>query len=278
MNDSMRDLKLMANTIRRDNIDIAYKAQGPSHPGPALSCTDIVTALYFKIMRVDPADPQWADRDRLVLSKGHACPVIYSALAEKGYFPKEWLETVRRVGSHLQGHPDMKKTPGVDMTSGSLGNGLSAALGMAVYLKHAGKSAQVYCILGDGEIQEGLVWEAVLSAPALGADNLTAIVDCNHLQSCGAVPDIQDVPGMARAWEDLGWNVLRCNGHNMEEVVSTLETARDFRGRPTVIMADTVKGKGVSYMEFNNDWHQKVPTSEQYQLAVQELEEARKCL
>ena len=278
MNDSMRDLKLMANTIRRDIIDIAYKAQGPSHPGPALSCTDIVTALYFKIMRVDPADPQWADRDRLVLSKGHACPVIYSALAEKGYFPKEWLETVRRVGSHLQGHPDMKKTPGVDMTSGSLGNGLSAALGMAVYLKHAGKSAQVYCILGDGEIQEGLVWEAVLSAPALGADNLTAIVDCNHLQSCGAVPDIQDVPGMARAWEALGWNVLRCNGHNMEEVVSTLETARDFRGRPTVIMADTVKGKGVSYMEFNNDWHQKVPTSEQYQLAVQELEEARKCL
>lgn len=274
----MRDLKLMANTIRCDIIDIAYKAQGPSHPGPALSCTDIVTALYFKIMRVDPADPQWADRDRLVLSKGHACPVIYSALAEKGYFPKEWLETVRRVGSHLQGHPDMKKTPGVDMTSGSLGNGLSAALGMAVYLKHAGKSAQVYCILGDGEIQEGLVWEAVLSAPALGADNLTAIVDCNHLQSCGAVPDIQDVPGMARAWEDLGWNVLRCNGHNMEEVVSTLETARDFRGRPTVIMADTVKGKGVSYMEFNNDWHQKVPTSEQYQLAVQELEEARKCL
>ena len=278
MNDSMRDLKLMANTIRRDIIDIAYKAQGPSHPGPALSCTDIVTALYFKIMRVDPADPQWADRDRLVLSKGHACPVIYSALAEKGYFPKEWLETVRRVGSHLQGHPDMKKTPGVVMTSGSLGNGLSAALGMAVYLKHAGKSAQVYCILGDGEIQEGLVWEAVLSAPALGADDLTAIVDCNHLQSCGAVPDIQDVPGMARAWEDLGWNVLRCNGHNMEEVVSTLETARDFRGRPTVIMADTVKGKGVSYMEFNNDWHQKVPTSEQYQLAVQELEEARKCL
>lgn len=278
MNDSMRDLKLMANTIRRDIIDIAYKAQGPSHPGPALSCTDIVTALYFKIMRVDPADPQWADRDRLVLSKGHACPVIYSALAEKGYFPKEWLETVRRVGSHLQGHPDMKKTPGVDMTSGSLGNGLSAALGMAVYLKHAGKSAQVYCILGDGEIQEGLVWEAVLSAPALGADNLTAIVDCNHLQSCGAVPDIQDVPGMARAWEDLDWNVLRCNGYNMEEVVSTLETARDFRGRPTVIMADTVKGKGVSYMEFNNDWHQKVPTSEQYQLAVQELEEARKCL
>lgn len=278
MDESIRELKLMANTIRRDIIEIAYKAQGPSHPGPALSCTDIVTALYFNIMNVNSADPGWADRDRLVLSKGHACPVIYSALAEKGYFPKEWLTTVRRVGSHLQGHPDMKKTPGVDMTSGSLGNGLSAALGMAIYLKHSGKRSQVYCILGDGEIQEGLVWEAILSAPALGADNLTAIVDCNHLQSCGAVPDIQDVPGMARAWEDLGWNVLRCNGHNIEEVVSTLETARDFRGRPTVIIADTVKGKGVSYMEFDNAWHQKVPSKEQYELAVQELEEARKCL
>ena len=278
MNDSIHKLKLMANTIRRDIIEIAYKAQGPSHPGPALSCTDIVTALYFNIMNVNSADPAWTDRDRLVLSKGHACPVIYSALAEKGYFPKEWLTTVRRVGSHLQGHPDMKKTPGVDMTSGSLGNGLSAALGMAIYLKHAGKSSQVYCILGDGEIQEGLVWEAILSAPALGADNLTAIVDCNHLQSCGAVPDIQDVPGMTRAWEDLGWNVITINGHNMEEIVSALEQARDFRGRPTCIMANTVKGKGVSYMEFDNSWHQKVPSKEQYELAVHELEEARKCL
>lgn len=278
MNDSIHKLKLMANTIRRDIIEIAYKAQGPSHPGPALSCTDIVTALYFNIMNVNSADPAWTDRDRLVLSKGHACPVIYSALAEKGYFPKEWLTTVRRAGSHLQGHPDMKKTPGVDMTSGSLGNGLSAALGMAIYLKHAGKSSQVYCILGDGEIQEGLVWEAILSAPALGADNLTAIVDCNHLQSCGAVPDIQDVPGMTRAWEDLGWNVITINGHNMEEIVSALEQARDFRGRPTCIMANTVKGKGVSYMEFDNSWHQKVPSKEQYELAVHELEEARKCL
>ena len=170
---SIRELKLMANTIRRDIVDIAYKAQGPSHPGPALSCTDIVTALYFNIMKIDPNNPQWADRDRLVLSKGHACPVIYSALAEKGYFPKEWLETVRSIGSRLQGHPDMKKTPGVDMTSGSLGNGLAAALGMAVYLKHEGKSSQIYCILGDGEIQEGLVWESVLAAPALGCDNIT---------------------------------------------------------------------------------------------------------
>ena len=275
---SIPELKRMANTIRRDIIDIAFKAQGPSHPGPALSSADIVTALYFNIMRVDPQNPQWEDRDRFVISKGHACPVVYSALAEKGFFPKEWLYTIRRVDSHLQGHPDMKKTPGIDMTSGSLGNGLSAALGMAIFLKHAKKDSQVYCLLGDGEIQEGLVWEAVLAAPAMGVDNLTAIVDCNHLQSCGAVTDIQHVPGMAKAWEAIGWNVIRINGHNMEEIVSALERARDFRGMPTCIMADTVKGKGVSYMEFDNAWHQKIPSEAQYYQAVQELEEARKCL
>ncbi len=275
---SIPELKKMANTIRRDIVEIAYKAQGPSHPAPALSCTDIVTALYFRIMKNDPENPRWEDRDRFVLSKGHACPVLYSALAERGFFPKDWLPTIRRVNSHLQGHPDMKKTPGVDMTSGSLGNGLSAALGMAIYLKHEGKASQVYCILGDGEIQEGLVWEAVLAAPAMKMDNLTAIVDCNHLQSCGAVPDIQDVPGMARAWEDLGWNVIRINGHNMDEIVSALERARDYRGKPTCIMADTVKGKGVSFMEFDNSWHQKLLTEEQYKQAVQELEEERACL
>ena len=252
MNDNtIRELKLMANNIRKDIMDIAYLAQGPSHPAPALSSADLVTALYFHIMNVDPKHPQWEDRDRFVISKGHACPVIYAALAEKGFFPKEWLPTVRRVGSHLQGHPDMKKTPGIDMTSGSLGNGLSAALGMAIYLKHEKKNSQVYCLLGDGEIQEGLVWEAILAAPAMGMDNLTAIVDCNHLQSCGAVPDIQDIsaPSMARAWEALGWNVIRINGHNMEEIVSAFERARDFRGMPTCIMADTVKGKGVTAVE-----------------------------
>lgn len=278
MNDTIRELKLMANTIRRDIIEIAFKAQGPSHPAPALSCTDLVTALYFNIMKVDPENPQWEDRDRLILSKGHACPVIYSALAEKGYFPKEWLTTIRRINSHLQGHPDMKKTPGIDMTSGSLGNGLSAALGMAIYLKHEKKDSQVYCILGDGEIQEGLVWEAILAAPAMGVDNLTAIVDCNHLQSCGAVTEIQHIPGMAKAWEAMGWNVIRINGHNMEEIVSALERARSFRGMPTCIMADTVKGKGVSYMEFDNAWHQKIPTEAQYNQAIKELEEERKCL
>ena len=274
----IRDLELMANTIRKDIVDIAFKAQGPSHPGPALSCTDIVTALYFYSMNVDPKHPDMEDRDRLVLSKGHACPVIYSALAEKGYFPKEWLTTVRRTGSKLQGHPDMKKTPGVDMTSGSLGNGLSAALGMSVYLKNRGSNAQVYCILGDGEIQEGTVWESVLAAPAMKVDNLTAIVDCNHLQSCGAVYDIQHIPGMTAAWENLGWNVITINGHNMAEIVSALDMAKGFRGKPTCIMANTIKGKGVSYMEFDNAWHQTVPTAEQYEQAIRELEEERSWL
>lgn len=278
MNDRIRELNLMANNIRKDIMDIAFKAQGPSHPAPALSSADILAALYFDIMKVDPQNPQWEDRDRFVISKGHACPVVYAALAEKGFFPKDWLPTVRRIDSKLQGHPDMKKTPGIDMTSGSLGNGLSAALGMALYLKHEKKSSQVYCLLGDGEIQEGLVWEAILAAPAMGADNLTAIVDCNHLQSCGSVIEIQHIPGMARAWEDIGWNVIRINGHNMEEIVSALERARDFRGMPTVIMADTIKGKGVSYMEFDNAWHQKIPTEEQYNQAIKEIEEARKCL
>ena len=278
MNYSIRELRLMANTIRRDIIDIAFKAQGPSHPGPALSCTDIVTALYFNIMNIDPERPDWPDRDRFVLSKGHACPVLYSALAELGYFPKDWLWTIRSIDSHLQGHPDMKKTPGVDSTSGSLGNGLPIALGMALYLKHEGKASQVYCVLGDGECQEGTVWEAVMAAPALGADNLTAIVDFNHLQSCGSVIDIMNIPNIAKAWDDMGWNVIAINGHNMPEILSALETAKEYRGKPTCIIANTVKGKGVSYMEHDNSWHQKIPSQEQYEQAVRELEEERACL
>lgn len=278
MRTSIRELQLMANTIRRDIVDIAFKAEGPSHPGPSLSCADIVTALYFGVMRVDPDNPDWEDRDRLVLSKGHACPVLYSALAEKNFFLKEWLYDIRRLGSKLQGHPDMKKTPGVDMTSGSLGNGLSLALGMAIYLKHLKKASQVFCILGDGEIQEGAVWEAVMSAPAFKIDNLIAIVDCNHFQSCGAVSDILHVQDMTKVWEDFGWNVLTINGHNMSEIVSALEVAYNFRGKPTCIIATTVKGKGVSYMEFDNAWHQKIPSKAQYELAIKELEEDRACL
>lgn len=274
----IRDLKLKANQIRKDIVDIAYKANGPSHPAPALSCCDIVTALYFEIMHVRPEEPQWPDRDRLILSKGHACPVVYAALARKGFFPVEELMTVRQMGSRLQGHPDMKKTPGIDMTSGSLGNGLSLGEGMALYAKRFSKAFKTFVILGDGEIQEGVVWEAVLSAGALKLDNLIAIVDYNHLQSCGSVEEILPMEPMKAKWEAFNWNVLTINGHNMEEVVSALQIAANYKGRPTVIIAHTVKGKGVSYMEHNNTWHQNIPTEAEYLRAMRELEEEAKCL
>ncbi|WP_051120112.1 transketolase [Bacillus sp. 1NLA3E] len=268
-----KELKIMANQVRQDIIDIAYKAQGPSHPGPALSCTDIITALYFKIMKVNSNNPKWEDRDRLVLSKGHACPVLYSALARKGFFPVEDLTTVRRINSKLQGHPDMKKTPGVDMTSGSLGNGLGAAMGMALYSKATGKNFKTYCILGDGEIQEGAVWEAALSAVRFKLDNLIAIVDYNHFQSCGSVEDILPMGPLGDKWKSFGWNVININGHDMSEIVNKLQVASNYAGSPTVIIANTVKGKGVSYMEHDNSWHQKIPTAEQYEQAMMELKQ-----
>lgn len=270
---TIQELNTMSNLIRQDIIDIAFKAQGPSHPGPALSSADIVTALYFDIMNVDPKNPGWVDRDRMVFSKGHACPVVYSALARKGFFPVEDLVTVRRINSYLQGHPDMKKTPGIDMTSGSLGNGLSAALGMALYAKQTGKKFKTFCILGDGECQEGTVWEAVLFAGSAKIDNLIAIVDQNQFQSCGSVGDILPMGSMEDKWRAFGWNVLTADGHNMEEVVSQLRAAKASEGMPTVIIASTVKGKGVSFMENDNSWHQRIPSEEQYNQAMSELKE-----
>ena len=272
----MNDLAFLdkkAKETRLNIIEIAYKAQGPSHPGPALSAADIVTALYYRIMRVDPTNPQWEDRDRLILSKGHSCPVIYAALAQRGFFCAEWLKDIRRTGANLQGHPDMKKTPGVDMTTGSLGVGLSAGLGMAYYLKDQKKDSTVYVILGDGECQEGSVWEAALSAPAFKLDNLVAIIDYNHFQSTGSTEDIIPMEPMADKWRAFNWNVIEINGHNMAEIVSALERAKAFRGLPTAIIAHTVKGKGVSFMEHNNDWHQKIPTQSQYDQARREITE-----
>lgn len=271
-------LRLMANTIRRDILDIAYKAQGPSHPGPALSCADIVTALYFKIMKIDPDNPRWSDRDRFILSKGHACPVVYAALARRGFFSLDELMTVRHIGSRLQGHPDMKKTPGIDMTSGSLGNGLSLGEGMAVFAKRFRKAFKTYVLLGDGELNEGTIWEAVMSSGALKLDNLIAIVDYNHLQSCGATGDILSMEPLKDKWSAFGWNVLTVNGHNMEEIISALEVASNYHGQPTVIIAHTIKGKGISYMEHNNNWHQRIPTEEEYCQGIKELEEERACL
>jgi transketolase len=266
-----------AKEIRKDIIEIAYKAQGPSHPGGSLSSADIVTALYFKIMKIDPANPRWEERDRLILSKGHACPVLYSALAERGYFDKSLLSSLRRLNSKLQGHPDMNKTPGVDMTSGSLGNGISVGLGIALGLKISQIQSNVFVILGDGELQEGMVWEAAMAAPRLGLDNLVAIIDYNHLQSCGSIDQIMPLEPLRAKWEDFGWKVFEMNGHNMDDIVNTLEMAAGFKGKPTVVIAHTTKGKGVSFMENDIAWHCKAPTLEQYEQAIRELERAGSC-
>ena len=270
------DYKLLAekaNLLRQDIIEMAFKSPGTSHPGPALSCADIVAVLYFGMMKLRPQEPHWEDRDRFVLSKGHACPALYAALAELGYFSKEEFYHFRGVHGMLQGHPDMKKIPGVDMTSGSLGNGFSVAAGMAYALKLKNNPAHVYALLGDGESQEGMVWESAMEAPILGLDNLTAIIDYNHYQSCGATDDIISMEPFAEKWKAFNWNVMEMNGHDIPDIVSKLEQARNFHGRPTVIIAHTIKGKGVSFMEHNNEWHSKRPTQEQY---IQAMEELRK--
>ncbi len=271
--DKILRLKEAARQIREDIVRMVYEA-GPArkgHPGGALSATDIVTALYFDIMNIQPENPAWPDRDRFVLSKGHACPVIYAALANRGFFAKEQYQSFRKVNGMLQGHPDMKRIPGIDMTAGSLGHGLSAGLGMALSAKIDKKDFQVFVMLGDGECQEGLVWEAVMSAPACGADNLTAIVDVNRLQSCDSVENTLPLDPFGIKWSAFGWHVLEIDGHNMEEIVAALELAVFGKG-PTVILAHTIKGKGVSFMEEDNSWHQKAPSREQFEQAMAEFE------
>ena len=274
--DVISALEKKAVEIRRGIVETAYLSGRLTHPGPALSITDICTALYYKFMKVDPANPQWGDRDRFVLSKGHACLAPYVILADKGFFPKAELKTVRHTDSILQGHPVLAKTPGIDMTAGSLGNGLGIGLGMAYYLKLQGKASKVFVMLGDGEMNEGTVWEAVLEAPVLRADNLIAFVDQNHFQSCASTEEIQPMQNMKERWEAFGWKVLEINGHDMYDIVSRLEIAVNHRGSPVCIVANTVKGKGVSFMEHDNAWHQKLVTKKDYDKAMAELAEAVK--
>ena len=264
-------LEEKANTIRRDIIEMAFKAAGQSHPAPALSCADIMAVLYFHHMNLRPVEPRWEGRDRFVLSKGHACPALYAALAEAGYFSKEEYLGFRGIHSILQGHPDLKKTPGVDMTSGSLGNGMSTAVGMAYALKLKKNPAQVYVLLGDGESQEGVVWEAAMMASQHRLDNLTAIVDYNHYQSCGATDEVLCLEPFAEKWKAFGWHVLEMNGHHIPDIVNKLEIAKSFQGSPVMLIAHTVKGKGVSYMENDNSWHSKRPSETQYLEAMAEL-------
>ncbi|MGD2037164.1 MAG: transketolase [Desulfobacterales bacterium] len=267
---SVEELEKMAVIIRCDIIDMICTAAA-GHPGGSLSAADVVTALYFRVMRIDPKNPDWPDRDRFILSKGHACPVWYAALAERGYFDKSHLKTLRRMGSILQGHPDMRKTPGIDMTAGSLGHGLSAGLGMALSGKLLQKDYHVFVIIGDGESQEGSIWEASMAAPNFKLDNLTAILDYNHLQNDYSLEDIMPIHPAVDKWKAFGWHVLDIDGHDMAQVVQALEEAKAHRGAPTMIVANTVKGKGVSYMENVCEWHGKAPCQEEADQALEEL-------
>lgn len=267
---SIADLERMAATIRCDIIEMITTAQA-GHPGGSLSATDVVTALYFRVMRLDPQNPEWPDRDRFILSKGHACPVWYAALAERGYFDKAHLGTLRRLNSILQGHPDMRKTPGIDMTAGSLGQGLSVGLGMALSGKLRKKDYHVWVVIGDGETQEGSIWEAAMAAANWQVDNLTAILDRNGLQNDTYVADIQPLEPLADKWRAFGWHVIEIDGHDMAQVVEALETAKTIKGQPTLILAHTIKGKGVSFMENVPEWHGKAPCIEEAECALDEI-------
>jgi transketolase len=269
---SVDELKQMAVAIRCDIIEMIASANA-GHPGGSLSAADIVTALYFRVMNIDPQRPDWPDRDRFILSKGHACPVWYAALAERGYFDRAHLGTLRRIDSILQGHPDMNKTPGIDMTAGSLGQGMSAGLGMALSGKLRHKDYHVWVVIGDGEMQEGSVWESAMAAAKWDLDNLTYILDRNHLQNDYCVDVEMPVEPVADKWRAFNWNVIEIDGHDMEQIVEALETALTVKGRPTMIIAETVKGKGVSYMENEADWHGKAPCKEEAEQALQEIRE-----
>jgi len=267
---SIKDLQRMAATIRCDIIEMIATAKA-GHPGGSLSASDVVTALYFRVMRIDPQNPDWPDRDRFILSKGHACPVWYAALAEKGYFDKKHLGTLRKLNSILQGHPDMRKTPGIDMTAGSLGHGLSAGLGMALSGKLRQKDYHVWVVVGDGECQEGSIWEAAMAAAKWNLDNLTAILDRNHLQNDFCVDDEMPIEPIADKWRAFGWHVMEIDGHDMRQVVAALEMSKLVRGRPVMVIAETIKGKGVSFMENVADWHGKAPCAEEAETALEEI-------
>lgn len=267
---STEELAKIARKLRRHVINMTGKA-GSGHPGGSLSAADIVTTLYFKILRHDPKDPRWKDRDRFILSKGHAAPVLYAALAESGYFPLEELSTLRRPGSCLQGHCDMTATPGVEMSSGSLGQGLSFGIGIALAGRLDARNYRVYVLLGDGECDEGQVWEAAMASAHFKLDNMVAIVDHNEQQIDGWNYEVMNLEPLAEKWKSFGWHAIEVDGHDFAQLISTLEKAKQIKVKPTVIIAKTVKGKGVSFMERNLDFHGKAPTLEEVRKALEEL-------
>ena len=271
------ELQKIANEVRKGIITAVYNAKS-GHPGGSLSAADIYTYLYFEEMNIDPENPKKADRDRLVVSKGHTSPGYYSALAHRGFFPVEDLKTFRHVGSYLQGHPDMKHIPGVDMSSGSLGQGISAAVGMAISAKLSGDDYRVYTLVGDGEIQEGQVWEASMLAGHRKLDNLVVIVDNNNLQIDGTIEEVNSPYPIDKKFEAFNFHVINVDGHDFDSLRAAFKEAKETKGMPTAIIAKTVKGKGVSYMENQVSWHGSAPNEEQYKLAMEELEKAGEAL
>lgn len=264
-------LEEQAVQLRRDIVEMIHAAKA-GHPGGSLSAVDMITALYFHVMRIDPQNPRWEDRDRFVLSKGHACPALYAALARRGFFDPKHLTTLRQYHSILQGHPDMNKTPGIDISSGSLGNGLAIGVGMAMSGRLHHQDYMTYVMLGDGEVQEGMVWEAAMAAHHHDLGNLVAIVDCNGVQINGWVNEIMTVEPLADKWRAFGWNVVEANGHNMKDLLTVLHTAKTMR-HPTVILMRTVKGRGVSFMEDDCKWHGNSPSDEELVQAILEIGE-----
>ena len=267
---SIDNLKEKAKSIRKGIIKSVYSGKS-GHPGGSLSITDIITVLYFSEMNIDPHNPKDENRDRLVLSKGHCAPALYSALAEKGFIDIEELETLRNIESRLQGHPDMKKIPGVDMTTGSLGQGLSVANGMAIAGKLDNKDYRVYCILGDGEIEEGQIWEAAMASNKYKLDNLCVIVDNNNLQIDGTIEEVMSSYPIDEKFRSFGFQIINIDGHNIEEIMKAFEVARNVKDKPVCIIAKTIKGKGVSFMENKAEWHGKAPNDEEYLQAMKEL-------
>ena len=271
------ELSKIANEVRKGIVKSTHSAKS-GHPGGSLSAADIITYLYFEEMNVDPKNPRWADRDRFVLSKGHVAPALYATLAEKGFFPKEDLLTLRHVGSYLQGHPDMKGIPGIDMSSGSLGQGVSVAAGMATAANLDKKDYRVYALTGDGEIQEGQIWEAAMWAGHRKLDNLVVVVDNNNLQIDGSVDTVCSPYPIDKKFEAFNWHTIVIDGNDFDQIRAAFKEARETKGQPTAIIAQTVKGKGVSFMENEVGWHGKGPTDEECRIALEELEKAGKAL
>ena len=267
----LKDLREIVRQLKIDALRMIHKAGG-GHPGGSLSAAELVTALFFKVMQLRPDEPKWPDRDRFILSKGHCCPILYAALARLGFFDKQHLDTLRKLGSILQGHPDMKRTPGLDATTGSLGQGLSVGLGMALMGKLDRASYRVFVMLGCGELNEGQVWEAAMCAAKYKLSNLTAIIDYNQLQLDGTNDEIMPLEPIDDKWRSFGWNTLRIDGHDLTAILEAFAQAEAYHEGPTVIIAKTIKGKGVSFMEDQLNWHGVAPSAEQLEAALQELE------